>query len=132
MRMLRLFLVILLAACDGGDADRASRGDGVGGLGTPLQVADLFVYQAGRKEEIALLHSAAGMTANQLDSVGAQAADLPVEDYRRITAAVDDYLKARSARVAGHGDLASSLDSALSHLDSLRVERLVLLVRTEQ
>jgi hypothetical protein len=132
MRIQRLFLVILLAACDGRDADRAIRSDGVGVLGTPLLLADLFAYEAGRQQEIAMLHTDRGMTANRLDSAGAQAADLSVEDYRRIAAAVDEYLKARSARVAGNGERASSLDSALSHLDSLRVERLVLMVRTEQ
>jgi hypothetical protein len=132
MRIHRLFLVFLLAACDGRDADRAIKSDGVGALGTPLQVADLFAYQAGRTQEIAMLHTDRGLTANQLDSVGAQAAGLSVEDYRRIAAAVDAYLKARSARVRGNGDLASSLDSALSRLDSLRVERLVLMVRTRR
>lgn len=128
MRAPSLVLVWLLIGCQAEHAPNA-RTDGLQ-FGATLPLADMVAYQAGRTREIEALHANATMTSAQLDSVGAAAADLSVERYRRLAESVDEYLKVRNARVDADGGLVTNLDSALVQLDSLRVERLVLMVRT--
>jgi hypothetical protein len=128
MRAPSLLLVCLLVACQAEHAPVA-RNEGFP-FGATLPLTDMVAYQAGRTREIAALHANATMTSAQLDSIGAAAADLPVERYRRLAESVDEYLKVRNVRVDADGELATNLDSALVQLDSLRVERLVLMVRT--
>jgi hypothetical protein len=128
MRSAPFLLLSLLVACQA-EGNPAARREGVA-LGGSLPLADMVAYQAGRKSEIEALHANASMTQAQLDSAGAAAADLPVESYRRVTDSVDEYLKLMSVRADANGGLAPNLDSALVQLDSLRVERLVLMVRT--
>ena len=127
MRSPVLFMT-LLVACRAENGPPA-RNEGHA-FGVSLPLADMVAYQAGRKSEIEALHANASMTAAQLDSAGAAAADLSVESYRRLTESVDEYLKEMSVRVAADGGMATNRDSALVQLDSLRVERLVLMVRT--
>ena len=123
MRAPALVLLWLLIACE------AEHAPGLP-FGATLSLADMVAYQAGRTREIEALRVNATMTSAQLDSVGAAAADLPVERYRRLAESVDEYLKVRNVRVDADGGITTNPDSALVQLDSLRVERLVLMVRT--
>jgi len=127
MRASSLVLIWLLVACQAEHAPDRNEGLAFGAM---VPLADMVAYQAGRTREIAALRVNATLSGAQLDSVGAAAADLSVERYRRLTESVDEYLKGKNAGMNAEGGLANNLDSALVQLDSLRVERLVLMVRT--
>lgn len=127
MRISSCVLAWLMIGCQ---AEHAPDRDEGLAFGATLPLADMVAYQAGRTREIAALHANPTRTNDQLDSIGAAAADLSVERYRRLAESVDEYLKARIVRVDADGELVTNLDSALVQLDSLRVERLVLMVRT--
>jgi hypothetical protein len=96
--------------------------------GAPLAGGELAGYAAGRREEIetmrAALASGGAVGDARLDSVGARAAGLEVDAYRRVVARVEWALRSPGASAAG-GELARRRGA----LDSLRVERLVLAIR---
>jgi hypothetical protein len=126
-----LFLLILGLACSPRDErpiGQPSRVEGLGSLGVPFGSDQLTAYLRGRTGEVALLRSKAGAIApGRLDSVGAGTAGLSIPAYRSLVDSVDRYLMGRSPR--SHGARAEPQDSLLTLSDSLRAERLVLIVR---
>ena len=98
----------------------------------PPARAELLAYHDGTSREIAALRQRPALSGGSLDSIGALAVGLPVEEYRRLTASVDDYLRRRSGRVEDSVHVTTKLDSTMGLLDSLRLEWLVLKVRRGQ
>lgn len=88
-----------------------------------LSDRDLDAYVAGTRMEIRTLNGALqmkrGLSAATLDSVGARAAGVALDQYRALTRAVAAALKSHIEVVRKH------------ELDSLRIELLVLRVRAE-
>lgn len=122
----RLAAVVIASGCHTEAAGHAVR-DSAMASGMPPRSADLAAYRAGREGEIETLRAGRVMAARDLDSVGATAAKLPIEEYRRIAAAMDAYLIMRGGQTGR--DAAAPFDSGWLRMDSLRVERLVLMVR---
>lgn len=130
MKRRNLLLLILGIAC-GPRAERPNaqppRVEGLGSLGVPFGPAELTAYLRGRTSEVALLRSlAAAIAPGRLDSVGASAAGLSIPGYRRLVDSVDRYLMSRAP---GSHPARERQDSLVAVSDSLRAERLVLLVR---
>ena len=88
-----------------------------------LSDRDLDAYVAGTRAEIRYLRGAMRTTRDvseaELDSVGAGVAAMPVERFREVARGVETALKQHTTLARGR------------ELDSLRVELLVLWVRTE-
>lgn len=126
-----LFLLILELGCGPRDQrpiGQPSQAEGLGSLGVPFGPDQLTVYVRGRTGEVALLRSeAVAIASGRLDSVGASAAGLSIPGYRSLVDSVDRYLMGRSPR--SHRARAEPQDSLLTLSDSLRAERLVLIVR---
>lgn len=126
-----LYLLILGLGCSPRDErpiGQPSRGEGLGSLGVPFGAEELTAYLRGRTGEVALLRSeAVAIAPRRLDSAGASAAGLSLPAYRSLVDSVDRYLMGRSPR--SHGARAEPQDSLLTLSDSLRAERLVLIVR---
>lgn len=119
-------MLLVLLACRGNVPPAAGRESGLAALGKfPDLDRDLRAYADGREAEIEALERWLDRTdtvrTGALDSIGAAAADLRLERYVRLSDEVD------SALVRWRED--GKLDQRLRRLDSLRVERRVLLVR---
>ena len=128
MRFLLFLAVAIALGCQTGDAAHPGRSDRPAVPVVPPARAELLAYHDGRSSEIAALRQRPALSGGSLDSIGAAAAGLSVEAYRRVTAAVDAYLKEALRMSAGAG-VPPAPDPWLAQLDSLRVERLVLGVR---
>lgn len=125
-RRRRLLLLLLLFGCRPDPGPLPDRASGLAVLGQyPELEQGLRSYGQGRGAEVQALEAwlAAGARRDPeiLDSIGAVAAELERERYHRLTEEVDQAL----IRWRDEG----KLDQRLSRLDSLRVERKVLLVR---
>ena len=119
-------MLLVLLACRGSAPQTNDRESGLSALGQyPDLDRDLRAYANGREAEIETLERWLERTdairTGALDSIGAAAADLRLERYVRLASDVD------SALVRWRED--GKLDQRLRRLDSLRVERRVLLVR---
>jgi len=119
-------LLLVLVACRGSVPPPGDRESGLSALGQyPDLDRDLRAYASGREAEIETLERWLDRTDTvrdgALDSIGAAAAELRLERYVRLVGDVD------SALVRWRED--GKLDQRLRRLDSLRVERRVLLVR---
>jgi hypothetical protein len=119
-------MLLVLVACRGSALPATDRESGLSALGQyPDLDRDLRAYANGREAEIETLERWLAQTdpirSGALDSIGAVAADLRLERYVRLAGDVD------SALVRWRED--GKLDQRLRRLDSLRVERRVLLVR---
>jgi len=129
-----LVLTLCLACGDGGSrppqVSAADTGLGFSGGFSPDQ---LQAYERGRRQEIVALRSGKRFTGSAVDSIGARAAGLAPDVYRNLTQAIDGYLKHQLQRAATQlSAFPMPSDSLLTLLDSLRVERLVLIVREGQ
>ncbi len=95
-----------------------------------LLPADIAAYQAGRRRELAALRVVLGeggtIAPERLDSIGAAVAGVTLEEYRRLTGRIETRLRAPPD--SGPDWPAPQR----ARLDSLRVERLVLLVRMQR
>jgi hypothetical protein len=119
-------MLLVLFACRGNMPPANDRESGLPALGRyPELDRDLRAYGVGREAEIERLERWLAGTGSArtlaLDSIGAAAAELRLERYVRLAGDVD------SALVRWRAD--GKLDQRLRRLDSLRVERWVLLVR---
>lgn len=125
-----LLLLILGIACSPREEHpngQPPRVDGLGSLGVPFGPAELTAYLRGRTGEVALLKSAGvAIAPDRLDRVGAKAAGFSIPAYRRLVDSVDSYLMSRTPRSQA---ARAEQDSLLAESDSLRAERLVLMVR---
>lgn len=130
MKRRNLYLLILGLACSPRDerpVDQPSRVDGLGSLGVPFGPEELTAYLRGRTGEVALLRSKGiAIAPARLDGVGAGAAGLSLPAYRKLVDSVDRYLMSRSPRSRA---ARAEQDSLLAVSDSLRAERLVLMVQ---
>lgn len=88
-----------------------------------LSDRDLDAYVAGTRTEIRYLRvslsTARDVSPAELDSVGARAAGMPVERFGEVTRGVETALRQHTTLARG------------PQLDSLRIELMVLRVRTE-
>lgn len=121
-------MLVILVACQGEVQPAVDREAGLSALGQyPELDRDLRAYTDGRTAEIATLKRSSGWTDAMgngvLDSIGAAAANLGLERYLRLVGDVDSAL----VRWGDQG----KLDQRLRRLDSLRVERRVLLMRLQ-
>lgn len=119
-------ILLIAPACRGEVAPARAPGAGLSALGQfPDLDRDLRAYAAGRQAEIgaleAWLDAPEAARRGSLDSIGAVASELRLEQYVRLANEVDQAL----LRWGDEG----KLDQRLRRLDSLRVERKVLLVR---
>ena len=125
MRYQAIGMVLGALACDGGAGSSVARPpDGPPTvLAVVLSDRDLDAYLAGTRAEIRYLQGALRTTREvrraELDSVGARAAGMPVERFRDVTQGVETALKQHTTLARG------------PQLDSLRIELMVLRVRTE-
>jgi hypothetical protein len=131
MRILLLLSVMMVPGCRGGSRDPAESESRFPTRTVFLLAADLQAYRAGRQQEIEALREGSPVTPEALDSLGALAAGISLESYRQVTQEVDQYLKEGVSRI-GSDSLTrkATFDSNFAELDSLRVERLVLGVRS--
>jgi hypothetical protein len=103
----------------------------------PFTPLELQLYERGRRAEIAALHGFLAEPVHHgalaLDSIGAAAAGLRVEWYRIVTARMDSTLmrNGEAGNATGSGTGGPPRARWASGLDSLRLERLVLLIRTK-
>jgi len=118
-------MVLATLACDAGAGSSVERPPEVppAVIAVVLSDRDLDAYVAGTRAEIRYLQGAMRTTRDvseaELDSVGAGVAAMPVERFREVARGVETALKQHTTLARGR------------ELDSLRVELLVLWVRTE-
>lgn len=119
-------LLLLLSACREGRPPAAGQDTGLSALGRfPDLDRQLQAYSDGRRAEIQAverwIEQADTSHSGALDSIGAGAAGIGIEQYGQLAGEVDQSL----VRWRDEG----KLDQRLQGLDSLRVKRRVLLVR---
>jgi hypothetical protein len=126
------FLVFTLCLACGDAGSRSPQviaADSALGFSGRFSPDQLQAYERGRRQEIAALRSGKRFVDSAIDSIGAGAARLAIEDYRNLTSTIDSYLKRRLQLAAMQLTVVPASDSLLALLDSLRVERLVLEVQ---
>lgn len=128
MQILPLVALVLASACRA-EAVCHEGPDETGPARETFHSADFAAYRAGRERELEVLRGEVAVTPNALDSIGAAAARLPLEAYRTLAAAIDEFLKAHGTPFDNDGGRAVPFDSTQRHLDSLRIERMVWIVR---
>lgn len=126
MRPRGTLLLMISLACGPRPPDGGDSGEGPLLLQYPALEAELEAYANGRSAELAALQRAASPAAigKQLDSIGGAASGLTAERYAVLAGDVEAALKAWRQRGIGA--------RRARQLDSLRVERLVLLARAER
>jgi len=118
-------LVLAALACDGEAGSSVERPPEPAPPQTLVVLTDrdLDAYAAGTRTEIRYLRlslrTARDVSGAELDSVGARAAAMPVERFREVARGVETALKQHTTLARG------------PQLDSLRIELLLLRVRTE-
>lgn len=125
MRFQAIGMVLGALACDGGAGSSVERPRDVPPAVTAVVLSDrdLDAYVVGTRTEIRYLRlslrTARDVSGAELDSVGARAAAMPVERFREVARGVETALKQHTTLARG------------PQLDSLRIELLLLRVRTE-
>jgi hypothetical protein len=121
------WMVLAMALACGGSNDGPQHAAGTVGTLPPtaaLSERDLDAYVSGTRAQIGLLRRTiqAGhtMEITRMDSVGARAAGMSIEQFRAIRSAVETSLKSQAV-----------LADRAAPLDSLRIELLLLRVRAE-
>lgn len=123
-----LVLTLCLACGDAGSRHpQVIAADTALGFEGHFSPGQLEAYERGRRQEITALRSGARFTSGAIDSIGAGAAGMALDDYRRLSGAIDGFLKQRlQLTTMAMTVVLPASDSLLALLDSLRVERLVL------